>query len=152
MSTEEEVKLEMPQERSYNDEVIGKRVEIMFDLGDGNKSFFPGVVRKATVCSEDNERHYEHFVKFDDGDKCWFDLAGEEACGRLKWLDESEVATTTVSAEGNPHVSDSDSEPSSKKQKTAESSSDESLGVYGDSSDESDDDESVHSNYSDDSA
>jgi hypothetical protein len=96
MNTEALVSMFSEESLQFNyksDEVLGKRVEIEFEIDAAQSlyEFYPGTVHK--VLSEFKE-HIDgtymsltkHYVLFDDGEKKWFDLAVEAAAGRMRWL------------------------------------------------------------------
>jgi hypothetical protein len=74
----------------YKDEVLGRRVEIVFLIDDTDaRDSFSGEIRKVQMqLLEDGTIETEHFIIFDDDDERWFDLVTEEEDGRLRWIDD----------------------------------------------------------------
>ena len=68
------------QSRRFGSEVIGCRVEILWD-GD---VWYRGVVRAFNATSD------EHHVIYDDHDQKWHDLTHEEGDAQLRWLQPNE--------------------------------------------------------------
>ena len=76
------------EQKEYKDEVLGRRVCILFDNeSDASSEFYPGYISsfKMDIDEEGGPPKIQHFVKFDDGDEIWCDLVEEEKSGRLKW-------------------------------------------------------------------
>lgn len=120
------------EQHPYRDQVIGDRVEILFDVGDGSRCFYPGQIRKAMISLDDNDEvDIQHFVQFDDGDTHWFRLADEEKEGRLQWLKPQPAAAENATS--------SDTKRPSKKQKrnNTDEEDDESADSASDSSNSS---------------
>lgn len=76
----------------YGEEVIGHKVEILFQTGDGSYQFYLGKVtrRRTNELWDPSTGSFvissEHFIVFDDGDRLWFNLAVEEKQNRLRWV------------------------------------------------------------------
>lgn len=93
------VKQEIPDEEpaaapAYKEEVLGQKLEIMFENDKHQTSFYSGIVDTVQMKLDDRNGgsgggiQVSHFIKFDGGDERWFDLGGEEREGRLRWLEK----------------------------------------------------------------
>ena len=65
----------------HREGVLGERVEVSFDEGD----WYLGTIEEMKTSLKDGALAYKHFVRFDDGDKKWLDLAEEEKLKQLRW-------------------------------------------------------------------
>ena len=83
------------ERKRFKDEVLGKRVEVLFQLDDeGQKEFFAGTIEKMRMqrMKRDGSIKIEHFIEFDDGDRRWFDLEHEAMKDQLRWEEEAQEA------------------------------------------------------------
>ena len=83
----------------HGEGVLGERVEVSFDEGD----WYLGTIEEMKTSLNDGALAYKHFVRFDDGDKKWLDLAEEEKLKQLRW--PSKVGAKRVSDPVGPPLS-----------------------------------------------
>jgi hypothetical protein len=90
------VKTKAATTNPYDDnEVIGKRVSVLFPGTKKDPAFYDGTVTKVMKeLDESKEWSTQYHVEFDDGDKLDLDLPALEAEGEVKWLvsDEKEAS------------------------------------------------------------
>ena len=77
--TIEKAKAKKQPGRDPRFELLGSRVSIRW-LGDRGKPWYSGKIAEYYQSSG------EHLVLYDDGEQKAHNLAGEEACGQLRWL------------------------------------------------------------------
>ena len=86
----------------YKDEVLGKRVEILFHVNVGQPAFFVGTIERVSIerIKTDGSLKIEHFIEFDDGDELLFNLNHEENEFQLRWPDEDSppAASSSISS------------------------------------------------------
>jgi len=76
---------------TYKDEVLGKRVEVEFQVGSLTQ-FFPGTVQKLKMEFVNGKIRCEHFIMFDDmtaddEEGHWMQLDTKEKSNKLRWID-----------------------------------------------------------------
>lgn len=103
------------QSRQYREEVLGRKVEIRFQVDEDNSNtkFYAGTICEMNCLWNVQSKAVDttHFVKFEDGDEHWFDLQEQEEEGNLRWPSAStsttastNVVTPNVKRESNVKV------------------------------------------------
>ena len=91
----------MVKQQSYREEVLGKPVEILFEVDEGKrKEFFSGTIQQMNCALQDDKKFVvTHYVVFEDGEELWFDLSEQEEMGHLKWPTTAVLASGAVKKE-----------------------------------------------------
>jgi hypothetical protein len=71
----------------YRDEVLEKHVEVEYVVVDEIRQFRPGVIKEVKLKKVNGITRAKHYVKFQDGDSDWIDLAYLEFNGSIRWDD-----------------------------------------------------------------
>jgi hypothetical protein len=82
---------------SYGEEVLERHVEIMLEVDNDEREFFPGRIKEINIASVDGDIIVSHHVFFEDGDKAWFDLEDCERDGFLRWPSEATGSSKAAS-------------------------------------------------------
>jgi hypothetical protein len=82
---------------SYGEEVLERHVEIMLEVDNDEREFFPGRIKEINIASVDGDVKISHHVFFEDGDKAWFDLEVCERDGFLRWPSETTASSKAAS-------------------------------------------------------
>jgi hypothetical protein len=68
----------------YRDEFLEKHVEVEYVV-DEIRQFRPGVINEVKLKKVNRITRAKHYVKFQDGDSNWIDLAYLEFNGSIRW-------------------------------------------------------------------